>query len=264
VFANLNVVRELYEIVDLGSTPDPGLAHGGPVDGGVCLDLDIILEHDDPDLGNLVVDTVNGRESVTVGTDHRPGLENAPVTQTASILNHRSRVQHAFLPDRDSVSHNASSTDDRPGADVDSAADGNQRPDARALAKFEIIGHHRTGMSTNFGLRPRVEKLERSRDGEIRLIADQEISAGQLIRALNQNGPRAGFNRLLDVLGIVQERQMLGSRLVEGSNPLDQPVAVAHHLDTENIRDLGEGVRAHWVVLNRRITSSVMSTVSSA
>ena len=58
---------------------------------------------------------------------------------------------------------------------------------------------------------------------------------------------------------------MLGPRLVERANTLDQPFPISHDLRTETGCDLGEGpMLGHCLVLKRRMTSSVMSTVSSA
>ena len=51
---------------------DPGLADRRAVDGAVGADLDVVLDHDDPDLGDLFVRAVRFRgEAEAVAADDR-------------------------------------------------------------------------------------------------------------------------------------------------------------------------------------------------
>src|SRR5262249_11685761 len=49
-----DVVRDLDEIVDLAALADDGVANRAPVDRAVRPDLDVVLDDDPPDLGDLV------------------------------------------------------------------------------------------------------------------------------------------------------------------------------------------------------------------
>src|SRR4051812_45247601 len=53
--SNFHVVRDLDQVVDLGTLPDHGVADRSAVDGRVGADLDPILNDDTPDLRHLAV-----------------------------------------------------------------------------------------------------------------------------------------------------------------------------------------------------------------
>src|SRR4051794_18121776 len=51
--ADLHAVRDVDEIVDLGALSDSGFANGGPIDGRVGADLDVVLYDQIGELRNL-------------------------------------------------------------------------------------------------------------------------------------------------------------------------------------------------------------------
>ena len=53
--ADLDIVSDLHQVVDLGALADHGVAIGAAVDGGVGPDLDIVLNDDAADLQDLAV-----------------------------------------------------------------------------------------------------------------------------------------------------------------------------------------------------------------
>src|SRR5215468_9288285 len=56
VFADLGVVPDLHEVVDLAAPPDDGIAECCAVDRGVRADLDVVLDPEPAHLGNLLMD----------------------------------------------------------------------------------------------------------------------------------------------------------------------------------------------------------------
>src|SRR5690349_4683061 len=79
VAADRDVVRDLHEVIDLRPLPDDRAAETGPVQGRVGADLDVVLDHDVPHLGNLFMAAGNEFVAETVGADDHPRLEPNPV-----------------------------------------------------------------------------------------------------------------------------------------------------------------------------------------
>ncbi len=76
VLTDGRAVADLDEVVDLGASADAGLADRGAVDGGVGLDLDVVLE----DGGAGLEDLVPGRVPVSEGIWRAKPKPSAPMT----------------------------------------------------------------------------------------------------------------------------------------------------------------------------------------
>ena len=69
MLANLAVVGDLDEVVDLRPAADDGRTHGRPVDRGPCSDLDIVLDDDGADMGDSAVPIIATVVAETVAPD---------------------------------------------------------------------------------------------------------------------------------------------------------------------------------------------------
>src|SRR5881628_3128578 len=120
VLADLHVVSELHEIVELGAAADDRVAEGRAVDRTVGADLHVVLDDDAARLWNLAMLRAVEGEAEPVGADDRAGMhEHAPSEPRAGEQRHV-RGQHAALADL------------HPRADVAERADAHARPDPRA------------------------------------------------------------------------------------------------------------------------------------
>src|SRR5476649_737335 len=75
--ADLHVMADLHEVIDLRPFADDGLSEDSAVDGGACTDLDVIFNANNADLVDLGVQTALGGETIAVGSDHGPAVEDA-------------------------------------------------------------------------------------------------------------------------------------------------------------------------------------------
>ena len=95
-------VADLHEVVDLGAAPDARLLHGRAVDGRQGADLDVVLDHHDPDLRDLLVAAVLvAREAEAVAADDRAVLHDDAMAQAAALAHVDAGVEHAVLADLD-------------------------------------------------------------------------------------------------------------------------------------------------------------------
>ena len=55
IFANLDVMRDLHQIIDFGAAPDDGFTERGAVHRDVCTEFHVVLDDDSADLRDLSV-----------------------------------------------------------------------------------------------------------------------------------------------------------------------------------------------------------------
>src|SRR5262249_14700664 len=77
VSADVAVVTDHDEVVDLGAVADDGPTERGAVDGGVGADLNVVAEPNGAKLRNLFVSAVDHAEAESVATDDGAGVHDA-------------------------------------------------------------------------------------------------------------------------------------------------------------------------------------------
>src|SRR5690606_40477660 len=126
--ADLPVVPELHQVIDLRSVPDNGVADGAPVNGGVGADLDVLTDHTAADLRDPPVPPLPPDEAEPGFADPRPTVDDG------AVADHDPIVERCVGVDRDTVADAAVLADDRVGADLArpndrTAADHRERTD---------------------------------------------------------------------------------------------------------------------------------------
>src|SRR6187549_1008911 len=88
-FADLNVVRDLDEIIDLCPVTNARFAEGASVNTGICADFHIVADRHRPDLRKFDV-TVCAVADIaeTVGTDDRSGMNYTVVADFHIVVNY--------------------------------------------------------------------------------------------------------------------------------------------------------------------------------
>src|SRR5262245_50572859 len=93
-------MADLHEIIDLRAAANARFADCCSIDGGVRADLDIVLQHDNPRLNNLVVTAVCLlRVAEAVRTDTGAVLQNDIVPNLAELTHRRVRVRFEVVTD---------------------------------------------------------------------------------------------------------------------------------------------------------------------
>src|SRR5205085_5998401 len=84
--------------VDFGPAFDARLAHGGAIDGGECLDLDIVLHHRHAALDDFLVRSVGALgESETIAADYGSVLQRDTMTDAAKLSHNGVRVSQEIV-----------------------------------------------------------------------------------------------------------------------------------------------------------------------
>src|SRR4029077_17516424 len=77
---DLDVVRDLDEVVDLGPLPDHGVADRAAVDGRIGAYLHIVLDDDAPALGDLIMAPHAWKVSEAILPDPHTGMDDHAIT----------------------------------------------------------------------------------------------------------------------------------------------------------------------------------------
>ncbi len=99
VFSDLDVVRDLDEVVDFRSFADDGSPEAGAVDGGVCADFYIIFDDNNSALRDFGVFTLDFFETESVTSDHGAGVKDDAVADFAAVEDGGAWVEVAVRAD---------------------------------------------------------------------------------------------------------------------------------------------------------------------
>ena len=82
-------MADLHEVVDFRAAADARFTDSGTVNRGVGGNFDVIFEHDDSGLDDLVVRAIGAaREAVAIATDDGAVLEDDAVADAAKFAHH--------------------------------------------------------------------------------------------------------------------------------------------------------------------------------
>src|SRR5438309_1658273 len=93
MLADLHVVRDLDEVVDLCSFADDRRPQCAPIDGHTRADLHVIADDDIADLWHFAMDAVVQHVAVTVRTDDGTGVDTDAVADLSARINGHVREQ---------------------------------------------------------------------------------------------------------------------------------------------------------------------------
>ena len=97
--ADLVVVADHHQIVDLGSLADPGGLERGPVDRAVRADLHVAADLEPPGMRDLDMPAVHLAIAKPVSAQHGAGVDLDAVVEDDIGIEYRVGMDHAFLPD---------------------------------------------------------------------------------------------------------------------------------------------------------------------
>ena len=147
--ADLAVVPDHDEVVDLRPGPDPGRAERAPVDRAPGADLHVVLDLDPPQLRHLRVLTVLGPVAEPVRADDDTGVDRHPAPDQAVVVHDDPRVERRVGPDLAAAADDDAGVQDGAGADARPFADDRGGADAQSEATGKHSGE-RAGATNDF------------------------------------------------------------------------------------------------------------------
>ena len=161
LFADRDVVGNLNLVVDFAASSDHRSGETGPVDGRSCPDFNIIFKHHNADLGDFEVDPLALVVAMTVGTNHCIGLDDDPVPDQTSVLDHRIGKDFTVIPNAHLIENDDPRMNPASFADLDSVSDDNVWPHANPISQFGVICDDRTRMDPACGNQRRMKQAGR-------------------------------------------------------------------------------------------------------
>src|SRR5437868_989764 len=97
MFADLHVVPDLDQVIDLGPLAYHGFAEGGAVDCGASADLDVIFDPDNADLRDFVMLAAVRGKTIAIGSDHDTAVDNAAVANASAVIDDHVGINDAVV-----------------------------------------------------------------------------------------------------------------------------------------------------------------------
>jgi len=242
MLADYNVVRDLNEIIDLHATSDDRFTEGRPIHCGIGADFNVILDDDDPRLGNL--DPLLARASITeaVAADYDTGVERDPITQTAPLAHDNVRMKHAVRADLHLFADKHTGKNHRSLADARVRTDKSVRENGDAFAK--ICAALDMGALTHrpVKFRCRTEKLQNFCECYIRIRTFKKIYRWTIFLVSDHAGgnddcARPAVRQELLITRMAKKRDFPGICFVDGSDFVNNDAAVPYDPPSDMISE---------------------------
>src|SRR6476646_12047279 len=116
-------MRDLHQIINLHALLDPRPTKPRSINCCVCVDLDVVVDLDDPQLLNFLVAAIDHFETKSVSSDHSAAVNDYARANPASLANCHMWINVTRGPDHCLVSDIAARPYDRVVADFCSGFD---------------------------------------------------------------------------------------------------------------------------------------------
>ena len=227
VFSDHHVVGDLDEVIDFYPSLDPGPAKGAAVDGRIRPDLDVVIDLDIADLGDLHIVLSGSGKSEAVTPDDDAGVEDDPPADQAAAVDGHAGMKDGGLADNGIPADEDPRVEDRlvldarPSTDVDAGID-------------HGLGRN-IGPGFDAGIRVdspclfflRMEECKEPAQGDIRLRDDQEVFPFTDRPGSDEDRACCGGIEFFLVLRVGHKGQISLAGLIDAPDPLDKNLSVA-------------------------------------
>jgi hypothetical protein len=244
VFANITVVSDLDQIVDLCTPPYARLVEGRPIDGGIRADFDIILDDDATTLSHRDGTTGFVRcVPETIRAENDPGLQYDTIPDSSAFTQDRAGVDPTITAEFDihderrircddtTSTYTTSPPDDGTGFDRCSRIDDRARVNVCADRDAQRWTRDRSEFSNQSG----------------KVMCGMKTAKGRSTVDLDARryDERPGLALLESscVCGIAKKNQLIGPGLTQGCEAGDLEILVPFDGTSQHCRQLGQSNR---------------------
>lgn len=208
-----DVVGNLHQVVDLGTSLDPGAAKPGTIDADIRADLHVVVDLDNADLGDLLVYGA-WDEAIAVAANNGTTMNDDAFAKYTTLEHDNIGVQPAAGTKINLTTDITTSTDNGTGADTDASFDDRVGTDMHIIRNHDIGINDSTAMNTGRRRKGGGCKLRNDGAESGRGVFDNNPTAvfRWLLIEVRLDNDNASFRRqdLRRVLGIAKKRQMMG------------------------------------------------------
>ena len=193
VGADMYVVGNLHEVVDFSALGNHGIFDCTAVDGGIGADFHVVTDFHAAHLRDFVPMVLRPGIAEAVGTDHGARVDFHTFAEAAAGINGYVRVQHGMLAKHTVGFHHAVGQDAAAFAQHNAVADVNVGTDFTAIGHDGTCFHHGAGVNAGVGGGSGVEQAGGLGEIELRIVAHNQIAAGQFVGQFVVHNQRAGL-----------------------------------------------------------------------
>src|SRR5262245_59012072 len=183
IFADLDVVGDLDEIIELHAPADDCRLEGSPIDAGICPDLNIVFDDHLADLRELDVALTVPDKPETIRANHGARMDDDPVSDFDVLIYNDSRMQRAAVADLTAFSDVATGLDRRLISYHGAGFNDGARSDFHALADRCIGSHCCARMNAPIVRIVRQQPCRRLGEGELRVLYQNDGFCRKLARS---------------------------------------------------------------------------------
>ncbi len=169
VISNIAVVSDMYQVVELGSSTNPGCAQGRAINAAICSDLDVVLNVNSADLWKLFVAAVSQCETEAIGANYAAGVKNYASADLNSLIESDMGMDCGFFTDGHACPDVHARADITVAPNLSILFDYNIRADAAAVRNPRSFGYNGAGVNGWRRLASGIQESERSRKGAPRI-----------------------------------------------------------------------------------------------
>jgi len=212
--ADLAVVPDMNQVVELGAISDPGVVQRPAIHARIGADLDIVSNLHPSDLRELLVVIGFHDKSESVGTDYGTRIQDDPVSQANVAINLSSRFESALDAESRITCDESLSADDGARSDDGPGFDHREWPDLNLITEVSCGIHtsRRVDGSNDF---PRTrQRSHRTSEGPARLGNSDDRAVSGLRPIIRDHAAGLGGRHVALAWPPIPERQLFrGSAL---------------------------------------------------
>jgi len=234
--ADLAIMANLNQVIDLGPFADAGGLEGAAIDRRTGADLAVIADFDMAELWHFLMAAVVLPVAKAIGTENRIGMDNDPIAEHRAVIEDDIRMQDHIIAettesaDRDSAVKPASRPENAPLADT------GERVDIGTFADLRGGMEERTRIDSMLRrLSSPVNSLDDGHEGIQRIRNLDEWQTSGWNRERYDRGRGAAAEKLRRMFFIFDKGNVAGKGFLERAGGCDDHVTIADNLPVDQL-----------------------------
>jgi len=258
--ANIAVMAHVDHVVELRPATNPRTPKRRTVDTRVRTNLDIVFNHNRPNLRKLLITQIVSHVTKPIRTNTNTRMQYHTASNRHTVIQHNVRMNHTIIPNQNIRTKHHPRLQPR------------VRPDARILTnthvwtnirrKRNIRGFSDDGsrMYRRLSTNRRIKRGSNQRERQLRIPHLDQRSPGKLFSKpfFHNQTRRLTLRRQTNQFLILQIRDLIPIRVIEIGNAFDPRVSIANNTSVD---DLSKLLHCHLhVLINPRVELRVNLT----
>ena len=232
VLSNLTIVSHLNQVIQLHALVNGSLSHGAAVDTCIGTYLNVILDHYDTNLWNLIVSLAIRCKTKTVGAYHATCVYCNIISNFASLVNGYVGVEQAFLAYLHAITNHGVGINLTAVADNSAIANHGKGSDVHILTNLSLGRDGCQRIDTRLGGFHALVELQQFCYTLIGIFYANQRTAYRVLKFyvfVDEYYARLGVVNVMGIFGVREERNGSLDTLFDLSESADGSILIAFH-----------------------------------